>query len=59
MGKPFFEASEGGLFEILDSWKDFALNKLQFPNGMGEMLPQKVRLEPSPNGLPMSVLKNF
>jgi hypothetical protein len=38
MGKPPFKASEGGLFEILRSWKDFTLSELQFHKGMGEML---------------------
>ena len=53
MGKPPFKASEGGLFEILRSWKDFTLSELQFHKGMGEMPRQKVRLEASPNGSPM------
>jgi hypothetical protein len=56
MGKPPFKASEGGLFEILRSWKDFTLSELQFHKGMGEMLRQKVRPEASPNGSPMAVL---
>jgi hypothetical protein len=55
MGKPPFKASEGGLFEILRSWKDFNLSEFQFLKGMGEMLRLKVRPEASPNGSPMSV----
>jgi hypothetical protein len=55
MGKPPFKASEGGLFEILGSWKGFTLSELQFHRGMGELLRQKVRLEAFPNGSPMSV----
>ena len=57
MGKPPFEASEGGLFEILRLWKDFTPSELHFPKGMGELLRQKVRLEASPNGSPMSISK--
>jgi hypothetical protein len=42
MGKLSFKALEGGLFEILRSWKDFTLSELQFRKGMGELLRQKV-----------------
>ena len=58
MGKPTFEASQGGLFEILRPWEDFTSNELRFRKGMGELLRQKVRLEASPNGSPMSISEN-
>jgi hypothetical protein len=43
MGKPPFEASEGGLFEVLRLWKDFTPSEPHFRKGMAEMLRQKVR----------------
>jgi hypothetical protein len=55
MGKPSFKASEGGLFEILMSCKDFTLSELQFHKGVGVLFRQKVRLEASSNGSPISV----
>ena len=57
MGKPPFEASEGGLFEILRLWKGFTPSELYFRKEMGELLRQKARLETSPNGSPMSISK--
>jgi hypothetical protein len=59
MGKLPFKASEGVLFEILRSRKDFPLSELKYQKGVEELLCQKVRLEASPNGSPMSVLRNF
>ena len=58
MGKPPFETSEGGLFEILRSWKDITPSELHFRKGRIEPFRQKVRLEASPNGSPMSISEN-
>jgi hypothetical protein len=55
MGKPPFKASEGGCFENLRVSED--ITPSEFQQGKGTRMPirPKVRLEASPNGLPMSV----
>jgi len=54
-GKPPFKASEGGCFENLRVSED--ITPSEFYQGKGTRVPirPKVRLEASPNGLPMSV----
>jgi hypothetical protein len=55
MAKPPFKASDGGLFTILWSWKDFTLSDLRFHKRMGLLLRQKVRPEAFLIGSPMPV----
>ena len=55
MGKPPFEASEGGYIENGWVMEDFTLSEFLFCRGMTVPIRLKVRLEASPNGSPMSV----
>jgi hypothetical protein len=54
-GKPPFKASEGGCFENLRVSEDITLSEFQQGKGTRVPIRPKVRLEASPNGLPMSV----
>jgi len=54
-GRPFFKASEGGLFGDLRLLKDCPLTEFQFGQGIRVLIRSKVRLEAFPNGLPISV----
>ena len=54
-GKPPFKASEGGCFENLRVSKDITPSEFQQGKGTRVSIRPKVRLEASPNGLPMSV----
>ena len=54
-GKPPFKASEGGCFENLRVSEDITPSEFQQAKGARVPIRPKVRLEASPNGLPMSV----
>ena len=54
-GKPPFKASEGGCFENLRVSEDITPSEFQQGKGTRVPIRPKVRLEASPNGLPMSV----
>ena len=54
-GKPPFKASEGGCFKNLRGSEDITPSEFQQGKGTRVPIPLKVRLEASPNGLPMSV----
>jgi hypothetical protein len=53
--KPPFKASEGGCFENLRVSEDITPSEFQQGKGTRVPIRPKVRLEASPNGLPMSV----
>ena len=55
-GKPPFKASEGGCFGNLRVSEDITPSEFQQGKGTRVPIRPKVRLEASPNGLPMSVL---
>jgi hypothetical protein len=55
MGKPLFKASDGGYYEIVRGTGDSTQSGLQQGPETSMLVEQKVRPEPFPSGLPMSV----
>ncbi len=59
MGKRLSKASEGGRFDVLRVWEDVTKSELQEVSGMQVLIRSKVRPDPFPSGLPMSVYGDF
>ena len=55
MGKPLFNAPDGGYYEIVRVMEDSTQSGLQQGPEISVLVEQKVRPEAFPSGLPMSV----